>query len=77
MTTSTRLRKEPVGEVVHLRVEADHFPWDVARPVGVDLGSDGAGLTAEAAQCLVVSGVVSCRLTPGKTNVLNFYFNNR
>ena len=50
----------PVGQVVHLRVEADHLPGDVASPVGVDLGRDRAGLTAETAEALVVRGV-SCR----------------
>ena len=40
----------PVGEVLHLHVELDHLPADVAGPVGVEVGRDGVRLPAEAAQ---------------------------
>ena len=44
-----------VGAVLHLDIELDHLPADVAGPVGDDGGSDGVRLEAEAAQRLVVS----------------------
>ena len=47
----------PAGQVLHLHVELDQLPADVAGPVGVEAGRDGAGLPAETAQVLLVSDV--------------------